>query len=172
MAADNGMTHDYIHRGCPYPNWIRLWWGREAHARPNVDLIQPIFGLVFNLPRSPDQRDSRRDAPGETEQEMGPGTRRRAVADRPGDDSIPLRPLRPGACARCRSATPAADRRDGPPDRPRSRAGPRCSWRAWPDPSPRAASCWRWSAAGHIRRSTAGETGRTDPEYRATPRGG
>src|SRR3954470_22635626 len=29
MAADNGMTHDYIHRGCPYPDWVRLWWGRK-----------------------------------------------------------------------------------------------------------------------------------------------
>ncbi|MGC1880321.1 MAG: hypothetical protein WA703_03800, partial [Pseudolabrys sp.] len=61
------MTHDYIHRGCPYPDLIRLWWGREAHTRPNVGLIQPIFGLVFNLLRSRTNQ-IHRDAPGETEQ--------------------------------------------------------------------------------------------------------
>src|SRR3954452_19687193 len=92
MAADNGMTHDYIHRGCPYPNWVRLWWGREAHARPNVDLIQPIFGLVFNLTRSRTNQIRAVTPLAKPSRKWGPGTRRRAVPARPGADSIPSSP--------------------------------------------------------------------------------
>src|SRR5262249_32347478 len=58
--------------------------------------------------------------------------------------------LWPRACARCRSVRRAADKRGARPGRRRSAAAPRSTWRVAPGLSPRAASCWQWSAAARI----------------------
>ena len=51
--------------------------------------IQPIFGLVFNLLRSRTNQIRAGMPLAKPSRNWGPGTRRRAVADRPGDEFDP-----------------------------------------------------------------------------------